>query len=148
MATADADPGASCTLTLMPKLGKFLRQSWRSAIEPTTSLASIAPSLIAILMADVIVLPQSTAVLGQDAETTATQRDRHLQSTAQHRRMGRQKTSYTRQASLGTAIRRLKRLIGDTFSRTDQRRGTVCAIAVHASHRTLELGRPKSGHIV
>jgi len=43
--------------------------------------------------ADVIVPPRSTAVLTETAESTPTQRDRHLQSIAEHGRMGWQKRS-------------------------------------------------------
>ena len=49
--------------------------------------------------ADVIVPPRSTAVLSEDGESAPTQRDRHLQSIAEHGRMGWQKQSgYTRRA--------------------------------------------------
>jgi hypothetical protein len=99
--------------------------------------------------ADVIVPPRSTAVLSEDGESTPTQRDRHLQSIAEHGRMSWQKTSgYTRRALVETAISRFKRMIGDALrSRTDQRRSTEVAIAVHALNRMLELGRPKSVRI-
>jgi hypothetical protein len=96
--------------------------------------------------ADVIVPPRSTAVPSEMAESTPTQRDRHLQSIAEHGRMGWQKRSgYTRRALVESAISRLKRVIGDALrSRTDRRRATEVAIAVHALNRMLELGRPKS----
>ena len=96
--------------------------------------------------ADVIVPPRSTAVLSEMCRATPTQRDRHLQSIAEHGRMGWQKTSgYNRRALVETAIGRLKRVIGDALrSRTDRRRKTEVAIAVHALNRMLELGRPKS----
>jgi hypothetical protein len=99
--------------------------------------------------ADVVVPPRSTAVLSEDVETTLTQRDRHLKSMAEHGRMGWQKRSgYTRRALVEAAISRLKRVIGDALcSRTDQRRGTEVAIAVHALNRMLEFGRPKSVRI-
>jgi hypothetical protein len=95
--------------------------------------------------ADVIVPPRSTAVPSDDAETAPTQRDRHLQSIAEHGRTGWQKRSgYTRRALVESAISRLKRVIGDALrSRADQRRMTEVAIAVHALNRMLELGRPK-----
>jgi hypothetical protein len=75
-----------------------------------------------------------------------TQRDRHLQSIAEHGRIGWQKRSgYTRRALVETAISRLKRVIGDALrSRTEQRRATEIAIAASALNRMLELGRPKS----
>jgi len=99
--------------------------------------------------ADLIVPPRATAVLSDDVESTPTQRDRHLQSIAEHGRMGWQKRSgYTRRALVEAAISRLKRVIGNGLrSRTEQRRMTEVAIAVHALNRMLELGRPKSVRI-
>jgi Transposase DDE domain len=99
--------------------------------------------------ADVTVPPRSTAVPSDMAESTPTQRDRHLQSIAEHGCMGWQKRSgYTRRALVEAAISRLKRVIGDALrSRTDQRRLTEVAIAVQALNRMLELGRPKSVRI-
>jgi hypothetical protein len=99
--------------------------------------------------ADVIVPPRSTAVPSDMAESAPTQRDRHLQSIAEHGRIGWQKASgYTRRALVESAIGRLKRVIGNGLrSRTDQRRLTEVAIAVHALNRMLELGRPKSVRI-
>jgi len=99
--------------------------------------------------ADVIVPPRSPAVLTETAESAPTQRDRHLQSSAEHGRMGWQKRSgYTRRALVEAAISRLKRVIGDALrSRTDQRRRTETAIAVKVLNRMLELGRPKSVRI-
>jgi len=96
--------------------------------------------------ADVIVPPRSTAVLSDMAETTPTQRDRHLQSIAEHGRRGWQKRSgYTRRALVETAISRFKRVMGNGLrSRTDRRRTTEIAIAVHALNRMLAFGRPKS----
>ena len=63
--------------------------------------------------------------------------------------MGWQKRSgYTRRALVETAISRFKQVIGDELrSRTNQRRATEVAIAVHALNRMLELGRPKSVRI-
>jgi Transposase DDE domain len=99
--------------------------------------------------ADVIVPPRSTAVLSEMAESAPTQRDRHLQSIAEHGRMGWQKRSgYTRRALVEAAISRLKRVIGNGLrSRTDRRRRTEVAIAVYALNRMLELGRPRSVRI-
>jgi transposase len=99
--------------------------------------------------ADVIIPPRSTAVLSADVQASPTQRDRHLQNIAEHGRMGWQKRSgYTRRALVEASISRHKRVIGNTLrSRTDQRRKTEIAIAVHALNRMLELGRPKSVRI-
>jgi hypothetical protein len=98
------------------------------------------------LEAAVIVPPRSTVVLSEDGETAPTQRDWHLQSIAEHGRMGWQKRSGdTRRAMVETAIGRLKRVIGDALrSRTNRRRGTGVVIAVQALNRMLDFGRPKS----
>jgi hypothetical protein len=99
--------------------------------------------------ADVIVPPRSTAVLSEMAESAPTQRDRHLQSIAEHGRMGWQKQSGDmRRALVETSISRFKRVTGHALrSQMDQRRVTEIAIAVHALNRMLELGRPKSVRI-
>ena len=96
--------------------------------------------------ADVIVPPRGTAVLSEDVQASPTQRDRHLQSIAEHGRVGWQKRSgYTRRALVETSISRFKRVIGDALrSRTDRRRATEVAIAISALNRMLELGCPKS----
>jgi hypothetical protein len=97
----------------------------------------------------VIIPPRSTAVLSEDGETTPTRRDRHLQSIAEHGRMGWQKRfGYMRRALVETSISRFKRVIGNALrSRTDQRRANEVALAIHALNRMLELGRPKSVRI-
>jgi hypothetical protein len=94
----------------------------------------------------VIIPPRSTAVPGKIAETTPTQRDRHLQNIAEHGRVGWQKMSgYARRALVETSISRFKRVLGDALrSWTDRRRAMEVAIAVHALNRMLKLGRPKS----
>jgi hypothetical protein len=97
----------------------------------------------------VIVPPRSTAVLSETAESAPTPRDRHLQSIAEHGRMGWQKRSgYTRRALVEAAISRLKRVIGNGLcSRTGRRRRTEVVITVYALNRMLELGRPRSVRI-
>jgi hypothetical protein len=99
--------------------------------------------------ADVIVPPRSTAVLSDMAGSAPTQRDRHLQSIAEHGRMGWQKTSgYTRLALVEASMSRLKRVMGDSLrSQADHRRRTEVAVAINALNRMLELGRPKSVRI-
>ena len=58
------------------------------------------------------------------------------------------RSRYTRRALVEAAISRLKRVIGNGLrSRTEHRRATEIAIAVHALNRMLELGRPKSVRI-
>jgi hypothetical protein len=57
--------------------------------------------------ADMIVPPRSTAVPSDTAESAPTQRDRHLQSIAEHGRRDWQKRSgYTRRALVETAVSR------------------------------------------
>ena len=99
--------------------------------------------------AAIIVPPRSTAVPSEAAETEPTQRDRHLQSIAEHGRAAWQKASgYTRRARAEAAIGRFKQVIGDGLrSRTDQRRATEVDVAVHTLNRMLELGRPTSVRI-
>ena len=99
--------------------------------------------------ADVIVPPRSTAVPSDMAESTPTQRDLHLQSIAEHGRISWQKRSgYTRRALVEATISRFKRVIGNGLrSRTDRRRATEIAIAVHALNCMLGLGGPKSVRI-
>ena len=96
--------------------------------------------------AAVIVLPRSTAVPSDTAATAPTQRDRHLQSIAEHGRAAWQKVSGdTKQARAEAAIGRFKQVIGDGLrSRTDERRATEVDVAVHALNRMLDLGRPIS----
>ncbi len=96
--------------------------------------------------AAIIVPPRSTAVPSETAETEPTQRDRHLQSIAEHGRAAWQKTSgYTKRARAEAAIGRFKQVIGDGLrSRTDPRRATEVDVAVHALNRMLDLGRPNS----
>ena len=99
--------------------------------------------------ADVIVPPRSTAVPTETAESTPSQRDRHLRSIAEHGRTGWQtRSGYTRRALVEASISRFKRVIGDALrSRTDRRRTTEISIAIHALNRMLELGCPTSVRI-
>ena len=99
--------------------------------------------------AAVTVPPRSTAVPSETAETAPTQRDRHLQSIAEHGRAAWQKASgYTKRARAEAAIGRFKQVIGDGLrSRTDERRATEVDVAVHALNRMLEFGRPISVRI-
>ena len=95
--------------------------------------------------ATVIVPPRSAAVPSAAAETTPTQRDRHLQLIAKRGRMGWQRISgYNWRALVEADIGRFKRVIGDALrSRTERRRTTEVGVAVHVLNRMLELGRPE-----
>ncbi len=98
------------------------------------------------LAAAIIVPPRSTAVPSETAETTPTQRDRHLQFIAKHGRAAWQKASgYTKRARAEAIIGKFKQVIGDGLrSRTDQRRASEMDVAVHALNRMLDLGRSNS----
>jgi len=95
--------------------------------------------------AAVIVPPRSVAVPSAAAEITPTQRDRHLQLIAERGRTGWQRISgYNWRALVEADIGRFKRVIGDALrSRTERRRATEVAVAVHVLNRMLELGRPE-----
>ena len=96
--------------------------------------------------AAVMVPPRATAVPSGTAATVPTQRDRHLEIIAKRGRAAWQKVSgYTTRARAEAAIGRFKQVIGDGLrSRTDRRRATEVAVAVHVLNRILELGRPIS----
>jgi hypothetical protein len=97
----------------------------------------------------VIVPPRATAVPSETAETAPTQRDGHLQSIAEKRRIGWQKVSdYTKRSRVEAAIGRHKQVIGDGLRfRKDSRRATEAGIAVHVLNRMLEMGHPISVRI-
>jgi hypothetical protein len=99
--------------------------------------------------AAVIVPPRSSAVPSDAAETAPTQRDQHLQTTAERGRMGWQKVSgYNSRALVEADISRFKRVIGVALrSRSERRCATEMAIAVGALNRMLELGRPEYARV-
>ena len=94
--------------------------------------------------AAVVVPPRANAVPSDTAETAPTQRDGHVQHIAEHGRMAWQNASgYKRRAQVEAAMNRWKQVIGDELrARTDGRRATEVAVAVHALNRMLELGCP------
>ncbi|MBV9749390.1 MAG: hypothetical protein JO157_11295 [Acetobacteraceae bacterium] len=98
----------------------------------------------------VIVPPRLSAVPSATAQSAPTQRDRHLRCIAEQGRMAWQKaSSYTTRARVEATIGRFKQVIGDGLrSRTDERRATEVAVAVHALNRMLDLGRPTYVRIV
>jgi hypothetical protein len=94
--------------------------------------------------AAVIVPPRAGAVASASADTTPTQRDRHLRMIAERGRMAWQKASgYNLRAKVEATIGRYKRVIGDALrSRTNQTEATEVALAAAALNRMLESGRP------
>ena len=81
----------------------------------------------------------------ETAETTPTQRDKHLQIIAERGRMHWQKASgYNDRALVEADISRYKRVIaGALRSRTEGRQATEVVVAVRALNRMLDLGRPE-----
>ena len=94
--------------------------------------------------AAVIVPPRAGAVASASADTTPTQRDRHLRMIAERGRMAWQKASgYNLRAKVEATIGRYKRVIGGALrSRTNQTEATEVALAAAALNRMLEFGRP------
>ncbi|MDF2974545.1 MAG: transposase [Microvirga sp.] len=146
LTTSDVDDGAQVEPLLDQIAGPLASFTGDGAYDQAGVYGTITKSHPE---AEVIVPPRSTAVLSENGETAPTQRDRHLQSIAEHGRVAWQTMSgYTRRALVETSISRFKRVIGDALrSRTDRRRVNEVALAIHALNRMLELGRPKSVRI-
>jgi len=143
LTTKDIDDGAEVGPLLDQVTGPVASFTADGAYDQDGVSAAVAERHPA---AAIIVPPRSTAVPSETAETAPTQRDRHLQSIAEHGRAAWQKASgYTKRARAEAAIGRFKQVIGDGLrSRTDRRRATEVDVAVHALNRMLELGRPIS----
>ena len=94
--------------------------------------------------AAVIVPPRAGAVASASADTTPTQRDRHVRTIAERGRMAWQKSSgYNLRAKVEASIGRYKRVIGDALrSRTEQTETTEAALAAAALNRMLGFGHP------
>ena len=94
--------------------------------------------------ANVVVPPRATAAPSVMAESTPTQRDRHLQHIAEHGRMSWQRASgYGRRALAEVAVGRWKQVIGDGLrARKDECRATEVDVAAYTLNRMWELGRP------
>ncbi len=99
--------------------------------------------------AAVVVPPRATTVPSEMAESAPTQRDGHLQHSAEHGRMSWQSASgYNRRARVEATMNRWKQVIGDELrAHTDERRRTEVAVAVHALNRMLDLGRPSYARV-
>ena len=99
--------------------------------------------------AAIIIPPRVGGVASASAETTPTQRDRHLRTIAERGRMAWQKASgYNLRAKVEASIGRYKRVIGDALrSRTDRTEATEVAIAAVALNRMLVFERPNYIHV-
>ena len=95
--------------------------------------------------AAVVVPPRGNAVPSEAAETTPTQRDRHLRCIAERGRMGWQRASgYNWRALVEADIARWKCVIGGGLrSQTEGRQATEVAIATNVLNRMLDFGRPE-----
>ncbi len=130
--TKDVDDGAEVDPLLDQVRGPVSSFTADGAYDQEGVSATVAERY---LEAAIIVPPRFTAVLSETAETAPTQRDRHLQSIAEHGRAAWQKASdYTKRARAEAAMSRFKRVIGDGLrSRTDRRQATEMDVAVHVS---------------
>jgi transposase len=107
--------------------------------------------------AAVIIPPRATAVA---SETTATQRDRHLETIARHGRMGWQRRSgYNRRSLVETATFRNKTIIGRrlhartlpnqrTEAKTLPNQRTEAKIGCNVLNRMTGLGMPTSARVL
>src|SRR3954465_14398332 len=95
--------------------------------------------------AAVVVPPRANAVPSEAAETTPTQRDRHLRCIAERGRMGWQRASgYNWRALVEADIARWKCVIGGGLcSQTEGRQAPEEAIATNVLNRMLDFGRPE-----
>jgi transposase len=97
--------------------------------------------------ATVIIPPRATAVAD---ETTATQRDRHLETIARHGRMGWQRRSgYNRRSLVETAMFRYNTIIGRRLNaRTLPNQRTEAKIGCNVLNRMTGLGMPTSARVL
>lgn len=97
----------------------------------------------------VIIPPRATAVVSEAATTAPSQRDRHIQSLAEHGRSDWQKqTDYGERAKAETAMARYKRILGDQLrARTLPGQRTEAATGVIILNRMSDQARPNSVRI-
>src|SRR3712207_3194463 len=111
LTTHDVDDGAQADPLLDQVTGPVASVTGDGAYDQDGVYASVAERHPE---AAVIVPPRSSAVPSATAETAPTQRDRHLQSIAEHGRLGWQKRSgYNKRARAEAAIGRGKQGIGE-----------------------------------
>ncbi len=141
LTTPDVDDGSQAGPLLDQVAGPVVSFTGDGAYDQDRVYASVAERHPE---AEVIVPPRASAVPSQTAESTATQRDRHLQHIAEQGRMAWQRASgYTKRARAEAAIARWKQVLGDRLrAHTDERRATEVEVAGHVLNRMLELGRP------
>jgi predicted metal-dependent peptidase len=98
----------------------------------------------------VVIPPRATAVASPTADTTPSQRDRHLQTIREKGRMGWQRAVGYGRRSLGeTAVFRYKAIIGRRLrARTLPAQKTEARVACSVLNRMTRLGRPVSQRTV
>ncbi|CAO3436618.1 hypothetical protein [Azospirillum doebereinerae] len=96
--------------------------------------------------AAVAVPPRCDAVLKDTADTTPTQRDRHIQAITETGRMAWQRVSgYNQRAKVEGQIGRWKQVLGPALRfHTDGAQTAEVAIGVVVLNRMLNLGRPNT----
>jgi hypothetical protein len=96
--------------------------------------------------AAVIIPPRATAI---PSETTATQRDKHVETIAQHGRIGWQRHSgYNRRSLIETAMYRYKTIIGRSLhARTLSNQRIEAKIGCNVLNRMTSLGMPASARV-
>jgi hypothetical protein len=99
--------------------------------------------------AAVVILPRSTAVPSDTADTDPTQRDRHIQRLARKGRIGWQKAvGYGKRSLVETAFYRYKVLIGRSLrARTLPAQKVETRIACTVINRMTSLGMPVSRRV-
>lgn len=96
--------------------------------------------------ARVVIPPRAAAVLSDAAETAPTQRDRHIQTIAEHGRLAWQRqTDYGKRAKAETAMARYKRILGDQLrARMLPGQQAEAATGVSILNRRIDQTRPNS----
>src|SRR3954447_17292049 len=123
LTTPDVDDGSQAGPLLDQVAGPVVSFTADGAYDQDRVYASVAERHPE---AEVIVPPRASAVPSQTAESTPTQRDRHLQHIAEQGRMAWQRASgYTKRARAEAAIARWKQVLGDRLrAHAEERRAT------------------------
>src|SRR3954469_20075037 len=141
LTTPDVDDGSQAGPLLDQVAGPVVSFTADGAYDQDRVYASVAERHPE---AEVIVPPRASAVPSQTAESTPTQRDRHLQHIAEQGRMAWQRASgYAKRARAEAAIGGWNQVIGDRLrAHTEEGRATEVDVAGHVLNRMQDLGRP------
>jgi hypothetical protein len=99
--------------------------------------------------AQIIVPPRVTATLSKTAETTPTQRDKHLFTIQKHGRRGwRKRSGYNRRSRVETMVGRYKKILGEQLhSKIFQNQKIEARIGAYILNQMTKLGRADSVRI-